>query len=75
MAAIWLETRSQSGLRLKNGLHEATLETLKSPAVKERIEAQAGRILGGSPEALDALVNDDIKRYGKIVREHGIKAE
>lgn len=56
-------------------LHEATLEALKSPVVRERIEAQAGRITGGSPEELDALVAHDIKRYTKIVRERGIKAE
>ncbi|MSQ62671.1 MAG: tripartite tricarboxylate transporter substrate binding protein [Betaproteobacteria bacterium] len=56
-------------------LHEATLEALKSPLVKERIEAQAGRIIGGSPAQLDALVAEDIKRYTKIVKDFGIKAE
>lgn len=56
-------------------LHEATLEALKSPLVKERIESQAGRIIGGSPEQLDALVAQDIKRYTKIVKDFGIKAE
>ena len=56
-------------------LHEATLEALKSPLVRERIEAQAGRIIGGSAEQLDALVHDDIKRYTKIVRDNQIKAE
>ena len=56
-------------------LHEAALEALKSPLVKERIESQAGRIIGGSPEQMDALVAEDIKRYTKIVRDFGIKAE
>ncbi len=56
-------------------LHEATLEALKSPQVRERVESQAGRIIGGSPEQLDALVAEDIKRYTKIVRDFGIKAE
>jgi tripartite-type tricarboxylate transporter receptor subunit TctC len=56
-------------------LHEATLEALKQPAVRERVEAQAGRLTPGSGEALDAIVADDIKRYSKIVRERGIKAE
>ncbi|MFN0163275.1 MAG: Bug family tripartite tricarboxylate transporter substrate binding protein [Burkholderiales bacterium] len=56
-------------------LHEATLEALQSPQVRERIEAQAGRIIGGSPEQLDALVAEDIKRYTKIVKDFGIKAE
>ncbi len=56
-------------------LHEATLEALKSPLVRERIESQAGRIIGGSSEQLDAIVADDIKRYAKIVRDAKIKAE
>ena len=56
-------------------LHDATLEALKSPLVRERIEAQAGRIIGGSPDQLDKLVNEDIRRYTKIVKDFGIKAE
>ena len=56
-------------------LHEATLEALKQPAVRERVEAQAGRLTPGSGEALDTIVAEDIKRYSKIVRERGIKAE
>ncbi|MFM9885395.1 MAG: tripartite tricarboxylate transporter substrate binding protein [Burkholderiales bacterium] len=56
-------------------LYEATMESLKSPAVRERIESQAGRVDGGSPQKLDAIVADDIKRYRKIVQERGIKAE
>ena len=56
-------------------LHEATLEALKQPAVRERVETQAGRLTPGSGDALDAIVADDIKRYTKIVRERGIKAE
>jgi hypothetical protein len=43
--------------------------------VRERIEAQAGLIIAGSPDRLDRLVSEDIKRYSKIVRERGIKAE
>jgi tripartite-type tricarboxylate transporter receptor subunit TctC len=56
-------------------LFDATMESLKSPAVRERIESQAGRVAGGTPQQLDTLVADDIKRYRKIVQERGIKAE
>ena len=56
-------------------LHEAMLEALKLPAVRERVESQAGRLTPGSGEALDAIVAEDIKRYSQIVRERGIKAE
>ncbi|MEO7404113.1 MAG: tripartite tricarboxylate transporter substrate-binding protein, partial [Burkholderiales bacterium] len=56
-------------------LHDATVEALKSPSVRERIEVQAGRITAGTGDALDTIVSDDIKRYTKIVRERGIKPE
>lgn len=56
-------------------LHEAMLEALKQPALRERVEGQAGRLTPGSGEALDAIVVEDIKRYSQIVRERGIKAE
>lgn len=56
-------------------LHEAMLEALKLPSVRERVESQAGRLTPGSGEALDAIVSEDIKRYSQIVRERGIKAE
>ena len=56
-------------------LHEAILEALKSPALRERVEGQAGRIAPGSGEALEAIVAEDIKRYTVIVRERSIKAE
>ncbi len=56
-------------------LYEATMESLQSPTVRERIESQAGRVAGGTSQQLDAIVADDIKRYRKIVQERGIKAE
>ncbi len=56
-------------------LHEATIEALKSPLVRERIESLAGRIIGSTPEQLDALVSEDIKRYTKLVKDFGIKVE
>ena len=56
-------------------LHEATLEALKSPAVRERIESQAGRVGPGGPAELDAIVARDIQQLSKIVKERNIKAE
>jgi tripartite-type tricarboxylate transporter receptor subunit TctC len=55
-------------------LHEAMLEALKQPAVRERVEAQAGRLSPADGGVLDALVTEDIKRYTRIVRERGVKA-
>lgn len=56
-------------------LHEATLEALKSPAVRERIESQAGRVSTGGPAELDAIVARDIQQLSKVVKERNIKPE
>jgi tripartite-type tricarboxylate transporter receptor subunit TctC len=56
-------------------LHQATLAALKDPAVKARVESQAGQIIGGDPAELDALVSREIKQFTQVVREQGIKPE
>lgn len=56
-------------------LHEAMLDAIRQPTVRERLEAQAGRLHPAGGDVLDALVSEDIKRYGKIVKEKGIKPE
>ena len=56
-------------------IHEATLEALKSQAICEKIENQAGRVFTAGPAKLDALVSKDIKALSKIVKERGIKPE
>jgi tripartite-type tricarboxylate transporter receptor subunit TctC len=56
-------------------LHAATVEALKDPATAARIESQAGRVIGGSPRELDALVSREIKQFTQVVREQNIKPE
>jgi tripartite-type tricarboxylate transporter receptor subunit TctC len=58
-----------------NRLHEATLAALSDPAVRSRMESQAGQIIGGSPAELDALVAGEIRQFTKVVREQGLKPE
>jgi tripartite-type tricarboxylate transporter receptor subunit TctC len=58
-----------------NKLHEGTLAALKDPAVRTRMESQAGQIIGGSPSELDALVSREIRQFTQIVREQGLKPE
>ena len=56
-------------------LHLATLAALADPAVRAKIESQAGTVTGGSPADLDALVSKEIKQFTKVVQDQGIKAE
>jgi tripartite-type tricarboxylate transporter receptor subunit TctC len=56
-------------------LHQATLAALGDDEVKARMETQAGRAIGGSPEDLDKLVSREIKHFTKVVQELSIKPE
>jgi tripartite-type tricarboxylate transporter receptor subunit TctC len=56
-------------------LHTATLAALGDPAVRARMESQAGNIIGGSPAELDAVVAREISQFKHIVKEQGIKPE
>ena len=56
-------------------LHEATLAALRDPAVRARMESQAGQVIGGSPAELDALVAREIRQFTQVVREQGLKPE
>ncbi len=48
---------------------------LKLPDVRERFNAQGADVLGGSPEALNALVRADLQRFGRMIREFDIRAD
>lgn len=56
-------------------LHAATLAALADPALKARMESQAGRIIGGDARQLDALVAKEIPQFAAVVREQNIKPE
>jgi len=56
-------------------LYKATAIALEDPNMKAKIEGLSGRIIAGSPSALDALVSKEIKEFTKVVREQKIKPE
>jgi tripartite-type tricarboxylate transporter receptor subunit TctC len=56
-------------------LHEATKAALEDPAVRARMESQAGQIIAGGPAELDALVANEIRQFTQVVREQNLKPE
>jgi tripartite-type tricarboxylate transporter receptor subunit TctC len=58
-----------------NRLHRATATALSDPAVRSRMESQAGHIIAGSPAQLDELVAQEIRQFSRVVREQQLKAE
>jgi tripartite-type tricarboxylate transporter receptor subunit TctC len=56
-------------------LHGAAAAALAEAAVRGRLEAQGLTIVAGPPADLDALVTREIRVFGQVVKEQGIKAE
>jgi len=50
-------------------------EAVAQPDVKEKLVAQGAVPQASTPAELQALINADLARYGKIIREKGLKAE
>jgi tripartite-type tricarboxylate transporter receptor subunit TctC len=59
-----------------NRLHQETVRALKMPDVIDRLATQGGNeLVGSSPEQYAALIREELVKYGKIIREAGIRAE
>jgi tripartite-type tricarboxylate transporter receptor subunit TctC len=56
-------------------LNAETNRVIALPDVKERFLSQFYEPLGGTPERFAEVIRTDIERYGKLIREAGIKAE
>ncbi len=50
-------------------------KVLESPDVIERVTAQGVSVAGGSSEAFAAFVRADYERWGRVVKESGVKLE
>ena len=55
-------------------LNAAMNQALKTPELRERLLTLGDEPVGGSPEALAALVKSDLAKWPPIVREAGLKA-
>lgn len=56
-------------------LNQEFAKAMHSPEVKARFSEQGLDIVTGTPEELAALIRADTARFGKVVREAGIKVE
>jgi tripartite-type tricarboxylate transporter receptor subunit TctC len=48
---------------------------LKTPEVRERLAAEGGDALGGSPEQFASFLKAEHAKWGRVVKESGIRAE
>jgi len=56
-------------------LHAATVHALQDPAIKERFISDGGETVGSTPEEFAAVIRADLKKWGKMVKEAGIKPD
>jgi tripartite-type tricarboxylate transporter receptor subunit TctC len=52
-----------------------TVKALQIPEVRERLLAQGAEPVGSTPAQFAAVIGDDMRKWGRIVRETGAKAE
>ena len=55
-------------------LNDELVKVLKTPEVAEKLSAQGMDVVGSKPEALQVLVQTEITRWSKVVKDNKIKA-
>ncbi|MFJ3465531.1 Bug family tripartite tricarboxylate transporter substrate binding protein [Achromobacter spanius] len=75
--AVWYGAFGPKGMdpALVARLNKEINVVLAKPEVKEKMNAQAVELRQSTPESFSKLVKDDAAKYGKLVRDLGIKAE
>ena len=56
-------------------LNAALNTVLKEPEIREKLLAQGSEAAGGTPEQLGAVVNAELPKWAKLVKDAGIKAD
>jgi tripartite-type tricarboxylate transporter receptor subunit TctC len=56
-------------------LNQEIVRVLSRPDVQEKFHAFGIETVGDSPEALGALIKDEIVRTGRVIKEAGIRAD
>jgi tripartite-type tricarboxylate transporter receptor subunit TctC len=56
-------------------LNSEVNRVLQMPDVREKIRAEGGDILGGTPEAFGNLIKSDVVKWGKVVKDSGAKVD
>jgi tripartite-type tricarboxylate transporter receptor subunit TctC len=56
-------------------LHAGTVRALQDPAIKELFISDGGETVGSTPEEFAAVIRADLKKWGKVVKDAGIKLD
>jgi len=56
-------------------LHRALVASLATPELRERLVAQGFEPIGSSPQEFAATIRSDVAKWGKVIRDAGIRPE
>ena len=56
-------------------LHAGINRILESPDFKERLVSLGATVMGGTPEQFVALIQSDLAKYAKAVKDSGAKPD
>ena len=73
MIGIWAPAKTPGAII--NRLNQEILRFLNLPEVKERFLNGGEEIVGSSPEQLAATIKSDGAKWGKVIKEAGIRAD
>ncbi len=76
-AATWygLLAPAQTPRAIVERLHREVVKILGVAEMRERLVAQGFEPVGGTPEQFGAYIKTEIAKWGKVIREAGIRAE
>ncbi|MEI7446770.1 MAG: tripartite tricarboxylate transporter substrate-binding protein, partial [Burkholderiales bacterium] len=76
-AGIWLGLFAPVGTRpeIVARINAEVNKVLAAPDMREKLGGQAIAAAGGTPEQFGAFVREDYARWGRVVKESGVKAE
>jgi len=56
-------------------VHSAAVRALQDPAIQAHIIGEGGEPVGGTPDEFAAVIRADLKKWGKVVKDMGIKPD
>ncbi len=56
-------------------LHAATVRVLQDPSIKDRFVSDGADTIGNTPDEFAAVIRADLKKWGKMVKDAGIKPD
>ena len=75
VAAYYILTPAKTPKPITDVLNAQFVKAIADKDVKERLIAAGVEPNSSTPQELDALVRSDVARWGKIVKESGIRLE